>query len=193
MPALVPTNHTGRIEWLGRVENREETLASVGLDKAFLSFAGVEGEEHAGLSRPSCSRVLSQYSRDTEIRNVRQLSIVCGDELDEIAKRLGIPRLDPSWIGTSIVIRGIPDFSHLPPSSRLQFGNGTTVTVDMQNRPCHLPVKVIEAHAPGRGKGFKQSGVGLRGITAWVEREGEISMGDTVTLHVPDQRAWKHA
>jgi hypothetical protein len=44
-------------------------------------------------------------------------------------------RLDPSWIGASVVLRGIPDFSHTPPSSRLQNDAGTTLTIDMKTDP----------------------------------------------------------
>ena len=34
--------------------------------------------------------------------------------------------------------------------------------------------------------------IALRGLTAWVEREGTFSLGETVRLHVPDQRVWAH-
>ncbi|MEM6942014.1 MAG: hypothetical protein AAF509_18060 [Pseudomonadota bacterium] len=32
---------------------------------------------------------------------------------------------------------------------------------------------------------------GRRGVTAWVEREGMLRVGDTLRLHVPGQRAWQ--
>ena len=61
----------------------------------------------------------------------------------------------------------------------------------MENRPCHLPAKVIDVAAPGKGKTFKIAAKGRRGVTAWVECEGEVRLGDALTLHVPDQRPWK--
>jgi hypothetical protein len=91
-----------------------------------------------------------------------------------------------------MVIEGIPDLTHLPPSSRMQAEGGTTLVVDMQNRPCVLPAKPIEAALPGFGKAFKTAASGRRGVTAWVEREGLLRVGDGVRLHVPDQRAWLH-
>lgn len=155
MPALKPTDYFGEIISLGQVGDRDEGLRSTSAQSLSLGFSGPAGETHAGLTRPSCSRVLSQYERGTEIRNVRQLSIVSEEELSAIADEMGIAHLDPSWIGASVVLRGIPDFSHVPPSSRLQNDAGTTLTIDMQNRPCHLPVAEIKVDHPNEAKGFK--------------------------------------
>ena len=192
MPALKSTDITGKVTWLGRVTEACEGVRSAPLtDVVQASFAGVEGETHAGLTRPSCSRVTSQYPEGTEIRNVRQFSIVSAEELAVIAAEIGLERLEPEWLGASIVIEGIPDFSHVPPSARLQTGTGTTLVVDMQNRPCHYPGKEIEKDFPGHGKAFKAAAKGRRGVTAWVEREGPLKLGDTVRVHIPDQRAWQ--
>lgn len=187
----MPTDYSCEIIWLGRVPDRKTAeISTIGLDEMGLSFAGAEGEVHAGLTRPSCSRVLSQYPRDTEIRNTRQLSIVSVEEMNVIAADIGLKTLEPSWLGASIVVKGLPDFSHVPPSSRLQAEGGVTLTVDMQNRPCILPAKTIEAVHPGIGVKFKPAAKGRRGVTAWVEREGVLRLGETLRLHIPDQRAW---
>jgi hypothetical protein len=190
MPALLPTEYYGEITWLGRVEESAERIRSVPLDEVMATFAGVEGERHAGRTRPSCSRVTSQHPKGTEIANVRQFSILSSEEMAQIAGSIGLDTLPPEWLGVSMVIKGLPDFSHLPPSSRLQTEAGTTLIVDMQNRPCHLPAREIEDEMPGAGKGFKSAADGKRGVTAWVEREGPLRVGDRVRLHVPDQRAW---
>lgn len=192
MPALKPTKIVGRIVWLGHVSDRDAALASDAQETMVLTFAGPAGEDHGGLTRPSCSRVIAQYKRGTEIRNTRQLSVVSAEELAQIAQDMGLDALDPAWIGATMVVEGIPDFSHIPPSARLQMPSGATLTVDMQNRPCHLPAKVIDETHPGRGGAFKASAHNRRGVTAWVEREGTVSLGDAVTVHVPDQRAWAY-
>lgn len=191
MPTLVKTEYTGKITFLGQVPDRDATLRSEPLQEAFAGFAGFENESRAGLTRPSCSRVTSQYPRGTEIRNTRQFCIVSAEEMAEVASTMGIGEFNPEWCGATIVIEGIPDFTHVPPSSRLQNQDGTTLTVDMENRPCHLPVEVIEQDEPGLGKSFKAAAKDRRGVTAWVEREGWLRVGDTITLHVPDQRAWQ--
>ncbi|GGH53831.1 MOSC domain-containing protein [Frigidibacter albus] len=192
MPVLKPSDFWGEIVWLGRVDDRATTLAATPLPELHASFAGVAGEEHAGLTRPSCSRVTAQYPRNTEIRNTRQFSILAQEDLDSIAAAMGLDSLDPAWLGASMVVNGIPDFSHVPPSSRLQAGSGATLVVDIENRPCTLPAKVIEAARPGAGKLFKPAAKGKRGITAWVEREGVFRLGDRLRLHVPDQPVWAH-
>jgi hypothetical protein len=192
MPALLPTTFSARVTWLGANPDREAGLPSHPLQQMDLSFAGPAGETHAGLTRPSCSRVLSQHPRGTEIRNVRQLTILSAEDLAAIAADMGVDRLDPALVGASLVVEGIPDFTHVPPSSRLQGPDGVTLVIDMENRPCHLPAKPIDAEGPGNGKAFKTAAVGRRGVTAWVEREGVLSVGDELRLHIPDQPVWPH-
>ncbi len=191
MPALVPTEITGEVVWIGHVPDRDASLAATSQTAADLTFAGIPGEAHGGELRPSCSRVISQYPRGTEIRNVRQLTVLSAEELALIAAECGLDQLDPTDVGASMVVKGIPDFTHLPPSSRLQFPDGSAIVVDMENRPCHLPAKVIAEDNPDAGRKFKAAAKDKRGVTAWVEREGKVKVGDAVRLHVPDQRAWQ--
>jgi len=190
MPALVATRYSGSIVWLGSVVDRDSSLQTAPLARIQARFSGVAGDGHGGLTRSSCSRVVDQYPLGTEIRNTRQFSIVSSEELAGIAAEIGLEKLDPGWIGATMVIQGIPDLTHVPPSSRLQTERGTTLTVDMENQPCHLPARVIDEHAPGTGRKFKAAARGRRGVTGWVEREGVLQVGDKVTLHIPDQRNW---
>jgi hypothetical protein len=192
MPALTPTEFYGTVTYLGHNKERAQGLASDALQTLDATFAGCADESHAGLTRLSCSRVTSQYPRGTEIRNTRQFSVLSQEQLEGIARKMGLETLDPRLLGASIVLAGIPDFTLVPPSSRLQFCDGATLTVDMENRPCVLPAVEIDKYAPGFGKGFKPAAKGLRGVTCWVEREGRITIGDRVRLHVPSQPVWPH-
>ena len=194
MPALIPTDFTAEIVWLGVVTDMDRSaLLAEPRDALDLRLDGVAGSVHGGLTRASCSRVTAQYPRGTTIRNERQLSILSAEELEAIAATMGLETLDPARLGASIVLRGIPDFSHVPPSSRLQAASGATVVVDMENRPCQFPAKSIETVAPGMGKAFKPAAQGRRGVTAWIAREGRIALGEVMRLHVPDQPAWAGA
>ena len=190
MPALRPTAHHATITWLGRVMDRDASLASLPATELRLTFAGAEGEAHSGLTRPSCSRVTALYPRTTVIRNTRQLSIVAAEDLAAIAAAMAVEAIDPAWVGANIVITGFADFSHVPPSARLQGQAGATLVVDMENRPCVLPGRVIDMALPGRGTAFRSAAKGLRGVTAWVEREGVLRLGETLRLHIPDQPIW---
>ncbi|MCF6444986.1 MOSC domain-containing protein [Nereida sp. MMG025] len=190
MPALLKTALTCNITWMGFVPDRDASLRSVAVSEAQATFAGFEGEAHGGAMRASCSRVKSQHPRGTQIRNVRQFCVMSVEELAQIAAAADLDHLPPEWMGASIVVEGLPDFTHVPPSSRLQNAAGTTLVVDMENRPCHLPG--LEMEDTAAAKKLKAAAKHKRGITAWVEREGPLAVGDTLTLNIPDQPVWSH-
>lgn len=191
MPALVPTDHCGHITWLGLVPPDGAGIAARPVAEIVLGFDGVAGDRHLGLTRPSCSRVTAQHPRGTEIRNTRQLSLVSAEDLAEIAAAIGLVAVDPAHLGTTLVLRGIPDFTHLPPGARLQGPDGATLVVDMENRPCQLPAREIAAVDAGAARRFKTAATGRRGVTAWVERPGRLRIGDGLRLHLPAQRPWR--
>lgn len=191
MPALMPTEYTARITWLGRVVAENGTMRSEPLDEAMAVFGGFVGESHFGVTRPSCVRVRSQHKQGTTINNVRQLSVMSAEEIAHIAEKMGLEDIDPTLLGASLILEGIADFTHVPPSSRLQSATtGATLMVDMVNRPCVLPGREIKMEHEGFGAKFKPAAVGKRGVTASVEREGLLEIGDVMRLHIPDQRSW---
>lgn len=192
MPALKPTEFEAEVVWLGTVPEAQKGIASAAIDHVMVGFDGFPGEKHAGLTRKSCARVRSQHPRGTEIRNTRQICVVSQEELDEIAVAMQVDRIAPEHVGASVVLRGIPDFTHVPPSSRLQGPSGVTFIVDMENRPCHLPAREIDTTHPGEGGKFKVAARNKRGVTVGVERPGLLKLGDALRLHIPDQRVWAH-
>lgn len=192
MPALKPTSFTARIVWLGHVQSRDASLRAAPLEAVDVTLDGFPGEDHGGPTRPSCSRVRSQYTPGTVIRNTRQLSIVSAEELAQTAEAMGLERIEPAWVGASMVIEGIPDFTHVPPASRLMSDSGVGIAIDIENRPCILPGREIEVEAEGFGARYKPGAKGRRGVTAWVEHGGRLAIGDVLTLHVPDQPVWSH-
>lgn len=189
---LRPTDIWGQVTWLGTTADSETDIASVSMDAVEVGWEGFAGDCHSGLTRPACVRVRAQYTRDTEIRNTRQISILSEEELAEVAGRLGVPVIRAEWVGANMVVRGIPDFTLVPPNARLIFENNTALTVDMENAPCKYPAEKIEAAHPGHGLAFPKQAVNKRGVTAWVERPGAIRVGDRCRLHVPPQRLYPH-
>jgi hypothetical protein len=192
MPLLTKAPFTGRVEVLLKGADRAAGLEKARTDGLTLTFAGIEGDCHAGLTRASDSRTLQQYRRNTEIRNVRQITLLSKEELAEIAQAMGIPDVKPEWVGANIVTIGIPDLTFLPPSTRLQFPSGATLTVDLENAPCRQVADVVGAHYPEQRMGFVKAATRKRGVTAWVEREGTIRTGDAIILWLPPQRIYAH-
>jgi MOSC domain len=193
MALLTKLPFQGKVEALLSRPSRETGFEKSPTGKLSLKFSGPEDDCHTGLTRAADVRTLALYKRDTEIRNVRQLTVLSVEELTGIASALGIPKIDPSWFGANIVVSGIPDFTLLPPSTRLQFSSGATIVNDMENAPCSQIAEVVGRHHPEVQFKLVKTAMHKRGITAWVEREGMVEIGDTVTLVIPPNRLYPHA
>lgn len=183
----------GTVDLLLASPERNTGLEKAAVRQARLLFSGMEGDCHGGLTRPSDSRMLKQYKRGTTVRNSRQLSILSLDELAEVAERMGIPAVKPEWVGANVVVRGIPDLTLLPPSSRLQFPSGAMVAIDAENHPCRYAADIIAKHHPEARMGFVKAAMHKRGVVGWVEAEGMIRAGDSITIWIPPQRIYSHA
>jgi hypothetical protein len=160
-----------------------------------LGFDGISDDFHAGGTRRSGSRE-PWYTRGTEIRNERQLSIVALDELAVVAERMGIAELKPEWIGANLVIEGLPSLSMLPAGTLLFFEGGVTLKVDGQNKPCRYAGQAIAERAAMEDRdagalAFPKSAKRLRGLVAWVEKPGKIAAGEEISVRVPEQ--WIYA
>ncbi|MEM8581143.1 MAG: sulfurase [Pseudomonadota bacterium] len=185
MSLLLPTAIEGEVVWLGRVTDRNETLASTASERLTLDFDGIRGEHHAGLTRRSCARVKRQYAVGTEIRNTRQVSIVSEQELKAVAEAMSIAELKPEWLGANIALKGIEQLTHIPPASRLIFDGGCSLVIDTENTPCRMPAELLETYFPGSGLSFPKHARNRRGVVAWVERPGQIALNERARLHVP--------
>jgi hypothetical protein len=182
----------GKVEQLLQRPSRETGFEKAATGSLVLTLHGPADDCHTGETRLADSRTLPLYQRDTVIRNVRQLTLLAVEELADIAQRLEIPAIDPGWFGANIVVSGIPDFTLLPPSTRLQFSSGATIVVDMENYPCSQIAKVVERHHNGTQFKVVEAAMHKRGVTAWVEREGAVKTGDTIKVICPPNRLYPH-
>jgi MOSC domain-containing protein YiiM len=155
------------------------------IDLAVLSYAGLEGDLHAGLTMKAGVRQ-KHLKKGTEIRNARQLSLVSDEELAQISRALGVAPLDYRWFGANLLVRGQPGFTKVGPGTRLVFASGAVLCLDGDNDPC---TKTGRAVAAGLGlddetfpSRFVKAAMGLRGLVGWVERPGTIRAGDAVTV-----------
>jgi len=176
----------GRVEGVFVVES--EAVESTPRAELQLTYAGVVGDRHEGLVRPSGARE-PWYPRGTRMRNERQVSILSTEELAEVAAELKLPRLPGEWIGANLVLSGIQHFSRLPPRTMLMFPSGATIRIDGDNGPCRKSGSAIVRHHPDRKDvefAFVKVAMNKRGLVGWVEREGVVRPGDEVKL-----RTWR--
>jgi MOSC domain-containing protein YiiM len=190
---LTKLSFQGSVDLLLVNPDRDRGLEKQAVEQGNLLFSGMAGDCHGGLTRKSDSRMLKQYKRGTPVRNSRQVSILSAEELAEVAQNMAIPAVKPEWVGANMVLRGIPDLTLLPPSTRLQFPSGAMIVVDAENHPCRYPAEIIERHHPEAKKGFVAAAMHKRGVVGWVEAEGTIRIGDRITIWIPPQRIYSHA
>lgn len=157
------------------------------LPEAKVSFEGLDGDRHAGLTRPADVRT-PWFPRGTPVRNTRQLSLVSSEELAEVAEALAVPKVLAAWLGANLELAGVPRLTHLPPGTRLFFPGDAVLAVEGENEPCTGPGRVIEAHHPDLEKlasRFVKAAWQRRGLVAWVERPGVLRAGDEVRVMLP--------
>ncbi len=190
MAEFIPArNIEGRV--LGVYRAPPDDFVTATTETLTLTYEGIPGDSHAGLYRKSGARE-PWYPRGTPMRNERQLSILSAEELAEVATTLAIAELKPEWIGGNFLISGIGDLSLLPPRSILMFPSGAAIRIDGDNGPCRISGRSIAAHA-GRADlefAFVKAAKYKRGLVGWVEREGEVRAGDTVTVRVWEQKPY---
>jgi hypothetical protein len=178
---------TATLAWTGWAPG--DSFVSTAVDWLELTYAGIAGDLHSGLYRKSGARE-PWYPRGTPMRNERQLSILSAEEMAEVAAGMGLAELRPEWIGGNLVLSGIPNLSLLPPRSILMFPSGAAIRIDGDNGPCRSSGRAIVAHVPDRPElefSFVKVAKHKRGLVGWVEREGAISPGDSITI-----RVWEH-
>ncbi|MBX3568404.1 MAG: molybdenum cofactor sulfurase [Rhizobiaceae bacterium] len=180
---------TGMVEGLYAARSGDFETAPV--ETVDLGFDGIAGDLHAGPTRRSGGRE-PWYRRGTEIRNERQLSIVAADELAVAAGRMGLTGIRPEWVGANLLLDGIPNLSMLPSGTLLFFAGGATVKVDAQNGPCRIAGRLVAqragmADAEAGALLFPKAAKRLRGLVGWVEKPGAISLGEAVSVRIPEQ------
>jgi hypothetical protein len=184
---------TGTVTHLLIGQSRQ-TIESSKVARVRATFEGLEGDIHRSLTRRSDVRV-PHYPRGTIIRNTRQVSILSEEELGEVAVALNIPCILPAWVGANLELRGIPNLTMLPSSTRIFFPDDAVIVVDAENMPCTGPGNAIQEHYPDVPKlaqRFPKAAMHKRGVVGWIEREGYINDGDTVRVMLPPRVVYSY-
>lgn len=146
-----------------------------------LAGLGVEGDAHAGETVKHRSRV----ARDPSQPNLRQVHLLHGELLDELAAQ-GFA-LAPGQIGENVTTRGL-DLLGLPRGARLRLGETAEIEVTGLRNPC--------AQLDGIQKGLMKatldrapdgSLVRKAGVMGIVVAGGEVRPGDALRVTLPDQ------
>lgn len=151
-----------------------------------VGLSGIANDKHGGFTKGADLRN-TEYVRGTQMRNDRQWTACSTEELAMISKILGVPRIDPAWIGANMALTDIPNLSELPKGSKLIFPQDAVLVVEGATLPCTQPGEVIAAKYPDlglRANLFPKAALGLRGLVGVIERPGIIKVGDAVTVQV---------
>lgn len=170
-----------------------EDFVSVPTPELELTYEGIVGDHHAGLTRKSSGRE-PWYKRGTEMRNERQVSLLSVEEIAIIAERLGVDHFNAGRIGANMLVSGVPQFSQVPSRTQMFFPSGAVLRIDGYNAPCKIAGAALQADYEGRDDielGFVKAAENLRGLVAWVERPGLVRQGDSITVRVWPQQLYQ--
>ena len=182
-------NWVGEITAILRSETKG-TLESTAYDTIEFADAGVVGDKHFGFTIKSTGREMSLYPRGTLIRNNRQWSAISEEELADIAMKMGVKTVKPEWIGANLVIKGIPNFTKLPPLSMLTIRpdapDKVVLMIYGENKPCKSSHdKIVEKLGFEPTVGFVPAAMGQRGLVGWIEKAGHVVVGDKFLVSIP--------
>lgn len=162
----------------------------------FFGLDGPFGDRHCGSTRllsghdSDYIRTSSLVKGDT-VFNWRTWTALSSEEVQEVERTLGvvIPR---GTLLENLEISGIPDFSKLPPASRLVFparkGKGQAIlAVWSENGPCKTVGQRLADHHEHFElmAEFVAAAEGKRGVMGFVLSPGIVRVGDTVLVYPP--------
>ncbi len=163
-------------------------IPSTALEEAEMTWEGMVGDKHFGLTMKA-NKFQAPYPKGGLIRNVRQVSIVSQEELEQVAEAMDIAGVDPARVGANLMLSGIPGLTQLPAGSRLYFEGGVGIVVEGENMPCVTAGGCLAENTgrPELRSAFPKKAIGKRGLVAWVEKPGMIRKGERVTVrHAAD-------
>ena len=177
--------HAGNNEDLSK---EEQESVQVELD-------GFVGDKHRGFQREAWAG--DKDPEGTVRRNERQWSGVSAEELAIIEKKMDLSEpLSAATLGANICVKGIPDFSRLPKSTRLLFPSGAVLAVEECNPPCSDMGEQITANytthsgESAAGHLFPSKAFGIRGVVGVVDVPGVIHTGDKVVVQIDEPPAY---
>ncbi|MDO9382559.1 MAG: hypothetical protein Q7T86_06810 [Hyphomicrobiaceae bacterium] len=180
MPAL-KRKRAGRIA--GLFAHSTSGAAKEPVSQLALTFSGVLGDGHSGMTRPAGVREPA-FKRGHEIANMRQLSLVSVEELADVAALMGVAAIDPGWVAANVAIQGAGPITQFPSGTIIRFQpSQASIYVTGLNTPCTFAAKLIGKagrYPAADTASFVRHATGRRGLVGIVYAAGVISVGDSV-------------
>lgn len=177
---------TGRVEGLSINGGPEETIS--------FSIDGPQGDTHKRPIRQLSDHDGAYISTSNLVKgrwvfNWRSWTGISREEIAEIEHSLSYS-VPQGCLLENISVSGIPNFSKLPPTSRLVFPlrqNQAILAVWGENGPCRTVGQRLEQHhgVPNLGTRFIKAAQGKRGVMGFVLAAGRVEVGDKVRVYGP--------
>ncbi len=103
---------------------------------------------------------------------IRQVTVIAQEAIDEVARRLGLPPIDPALLRRNVVVSGVD--LEAARGQRLRLGE---VWLDVTG-PCDPCARMDEALGEGGCEAMRDFG----GLTAVVLQGGVLRLGDSVSV-----------
>lgn len=158
----------------------------VEVKKLEVLLAGIKYDRHFGLSRNSDVRTAKLLPRGVEVANLRSITIVSTEELQEISADMGV-EVFPDDLEANVTLSGIPNLTKLPPGTFMKFPRNTILFITAENLPCVIPGQHVMQRGVDKKAAlqFAKCAMGKRGLTAMTFASGFIKVGDEVEILKP--------
>ncbi len=157
-------------------------------EKVELVLEGLKFDKHFGKTRCADVRTVKLLPKGIEVTNLRSVTIVSAEELDEISTALGFEVL-PEDLEANITLSGVKNLTKLPPGTYLKFPNQAILFITSENLPCSYPAENMIKRGMDKNAAlnFPKVAMGKRGITAMPFASGFIKTGDMVEIYPPQK------
>ena len=156
------------------------------VQKLELLLDGIKYDRHFGKSRNADVRTTKLLSKGIEVTNLRSITLISQEEMDEISSAVGFEVL-PDDLEANITLKGIENLTKLPAGTYIRFPRNAIIFITAENLPCVIPAKNMMKRGMDKTQAIKftKEAMGKRGLTAMPFASGVIKVGDQVEIIPP--------
>ena len=160
------------------------------IDKLTLTWDGIKQDKHASRTVVAATQdaLANAVTKGSEILNLRQISLISQEELNEIALKMNVNEIPLNFMRANIVTSGFKHLTQLPFGTQIHFEFGAVLLLTGENHPCGVTGKRIQESLLEEKNiiaSFVKEGEHKRGVTAIVLRPGLIYAGQEARVRIP--------